>query len=200
MLLFYVLQQYPWYYFSGEGIVISEAGFQNASELQTMSANELSLYFQSRTVREYLSPEGIMIVDVVPYQMIDSNIPMMMQPKQYSAVYSDIKMTGVKCTGLLSFGLLYPTPRPEYTYRLDIFGEDAESLKIHILKHLIRVKEKTTGITAMLVYVSETCDLEQVDKVFEEFGILRYRHSSVNPKLKTRQIYAFEGVGEFSKM
>ena len=139
-----------------------------------------------------------MLVDVVPYKMIDANIPLMMQPRKYMEVYSDIKTTEDSCSGILSFGLVYPISRPQYKYMLDIFGNDYSSLRIHIVKYLLRLKEKTTGVTAMLVYVSETFPLENIDNIFKDFGIFRHPHKSVDNKLKSRQVYAYEGTPQIN--
>ena len=135
-----------------------------------------------------------MLVDVVPYKLIDANIPLMMQPRQYMEVYSDIKQTGDMCSGLLSFGIVYPISSPQYKYMLDIFGTDYESLRLHIVKHLLRLRERTTGVTAMLVYVPESFQLEKLDRIFKEFGVVRHPHKSIDGKLKSRQVYAYEGA------
>ena len=133
-----------------------------------------------------------MLVDVVPYQMIDANIPFIMQPRQYMEVYSDIRIDGDNCSGLLSFGLVFPIARPQYKYMLDIFGTDYDSLRRHIVKHLLRLNEKTTGITAMLIYVSDQFDIQKIDDVMNGFGISRHPHKS--RELMSRQVYAYEGV------
>ena len=135
-----------------------------------------------------------MLVDVVPYKMIKANIPLMMQPRQYMEAYSDIDQTGDLCSGLLSFGLVYPIAKPQYKYMLDIFGTDYKSLRLHIVKHLVRLKEKTTGVTAMLVYVSEDFPLDKLDGIFADFGISRHPHTSIDKTLKSRQIHAYEGI------
>ena len=135
-----------------------------------------------------------MLVDVVPYKMIDANIPYIMQPKQYMEVYSDIKQSGDTCSGLLSFGLLFPIARPQYKYIVDIFGTDYASLRLHIVKHLMRLKSNTTGVTAMLIYVSEKFNIQKLDGILIEFGISRHPHES--KELPSRQVYAFEGIEE----
>ena len=135
-----------------------------------------------------------MLVDVVPYKMMDANIPYIMQPKQYMEVYSDIKQSGDTCSGLLSFGLLFPIARPHYKYMVDLFGTDYDSLRLHVVKHLIRLKRNTTGVTAMLIYVSDKFNIQSLDDIMAEFGISRHPHES--KELPSRQVYAFEGVEE----
>ena len=135
-----------------------------------------------------------MLIDVVPYKMIDANIPFMMQPRQYMEVYSNIRISGDTCSGLLSFGLLFPIARPQYKYMLDIFGTDYESLKRHIVKHLLRLKRDTTGVTAMLIYVSNEFNVKKLDDVMTEFGISRQPQES--QELQSRQVYAFEGIAD----
>ena len=120
----------------------------------------------------------------------------MLQPKEFTVAYSDIKEEHGQWTGLLSFGLVFSVPKPQYKYVLNIFGTDTSSVRLHIIKHLIRLKEKTKGVTTMLVYVPEKFDLNCIDVVFEEFGIARKPHHSVYPGLKSSQIYAYEYIDQ----
>ena len=189
---FFLFQQFPMYYLAGQGLIFSEEDVIATTTLRSMSDLQLSLHFTSKVLRDYICPEGRMIVEDVPYKIMDTNIRFMRQPNDYSAIYSDIKVEPGRCSGLLSFGHVYPTALPQYRYGLDLFGKDTTTLRIHIVKHLIRLKECTKGVTAMVVHVPEAFDLEKVDMVFEEFGISRRPHS--DPKLKSRQLYAFEGL------
>ena len=154
------------YYFAGQGLSFSEKDQLYASKLKAITDLHLSLYFKSKVICDYIGPEGRLIVDLVPYKLTDVNIPLMTEPKEYSVIYSDIHEDRGHCSGLLSVGMVYPVPRPQHKYSLEIFGKDVASLRLHIIKHLMRVKEKTTGMTAMLVYVPVTFDLETVDAVF----------------------------------
>ena len=83
-----------------------------------------------------------MIVDADPYKMIHRNIQSIRGPKEFKSIYSDIKSDTDKCTGLLSVESVFPIPHPQYKYMLDILGSDTSSLKTHIVKHLIRLKEE----------------------------------------------------------
>ena len=68
-----------WSIFAGQGIISTDSDIRDTSHLQIISDSHLSAYFKSKTVRDYLAPEGRMLVDVVPYKMMDTNIPFMMQ-------------------------------------------------------------------------------------------------------------------------
>ena len=153
---------------------------------------EMTEYFISQPVREYLSKEGRMIVDGVPYRMIRANIKAMREPQAFTTIYSDIKQTNGVCSGLLSFGLVCAIRSPQYKYVIDIFGTDLCSLRTHIMRHLFRLKDKTKGVTVLLVFVPMEIDVEHLDAVFEEFGASRQPYKSNDPNLKTRQIYAYE--------
>ena len=183
------------YYFAGQGLRFLDEDIRNTNRLNIVSDIQLSQYFKSKEISQYISPGGRLIVDAVPYKLIEANIQSMVQPREFTVVYSDIKEEADKCSGLLSFGLVFPTPQPQYKYVLDMFGSDTKSLRIHIVKHLLRLREKTDGVTAMLVFVPEELDIRLVDTVFEEYGITRHPHKSANPRLKSKQLYAFEGIG-----
>ena len=190
------LQQFPIYYLAGQGLMFTEPERHEASMLKTVSDIHLSLYFKSRVIRDYLSPEGRLLVDAVPYRMIDANIPFMIQPEKYTAIYSDLKVHGGGCSGLLSFGLVFPIRRPQFNYVLNIFGSDTSTLRTHIVKHLLRLKDRTKEVTALVVFVPKSFDLHEVDKVFEDFGISRRPHKSAYQQLKSNQIYAYEIIGQ----
>ena len=174
--------------------MFKDTDIKEASQLPTISESNLSKYFKSKAMCDYLAPEGRMLIDVVPYKMIDANISFMMQPRQYMEVYSDVNQSEDTYSGLLSFGLLFPIARPQYKYMVDLFGTDYQSLRSHIVKHLMRLKRETTGVTALLIYVSDEFDVKKLDDLMSEFGITRHPHES--KELPSRQVYAFEGVKE----
>ena len=139
-----------------------------------------------------------MIVDGVPYRMISANIQAMREPKAFTTIYSNIKHSDGVCAGLLSFGLVCPIPKPEYKYVIDLFGTDHSSLRTHIMRHLLRLKEKTKGVTALLVFVPKEFDILYLDAVLERFGVSRQPYVSKDPKLNTRQVYAYEGAERYN--
>ena len=178
---------------AGQGFKFTTEDISHAVRLSTVSDMNLSLSFKSKSTREYIAPSGRMLVDLVPYDMADFNIKSMQEPKEYKVIYSNIRVHGSLYSGLLSIGTVFPISNPQYKYMLDIFGSDKASLRTHLIKHLMRLKDKTNGVTAVLVYLPDDFDLDMVDALFDEFGINRKPYKSVkSPKLKSQQLYAFE--------
>ena len=169
---------------------------RTASRLSIVSDTQLAIYCKSNEICDYIASKNTLLVDAVPYKMIESNVQSMMQPRKYTTVFSDIRETNGSCFGLLSFGIVFPIPKPQYKYILDIFGTDNASLKAHINRHLVRLKEKTTGVTSLYVLVPEEIDIVHVDSILEEHGIVRPTYKSDNPKLKSKYVFAFEGMGQ----
>ena len=95
-----------------------------------------------------------MILDLVPLEMIDSNIVCMIGTKPYTTVFSDIRVEGDVRSGLLSFGTLLQD-KVELNFHLDIFGMDANTLKHHIVKHLLEIRSKVKDIVRIIAMVEE---------------------------------------------
>ena len=169
---------------------------RTASRLSIVTETQLAMYCKSNEICNYISSKNTLLVDAVPYKMIESNVQSMMEPRKYTTVFSDLRETNGSCSGLLSFGIVFPIPKPHYKYILDIFGTDSASLKAHINRHLMRLKEKTTGVTSLYVLVPEEIDIDHVDLILEEHGIVRPTYKSDNPKLKSKYVFAFEGIGQ----
>ena len=164
-----------------------------AMELRTVIEADISTYFSSEKTKDYISAEGHMIIDMVPLRMMPSNIPYMTGPKGFTAVYSDIRIEDDQCRGLLSFGTVFPVKKPPFHYNLDIFGSDTLTLKEHIVRHLMFMRPKITGVVGILAMVQEDFDMQHLDKVFEDFGVKRkIWYDSTFPNLKYSQLFLFE--------
>ena len=174
-------------------LALTEADIQRAKHLDMVSEETLSQYFRSQEIKDYLSPQGRMIVDLVPLQMIDSNIVYMKGPQGYTMVYADIRSESGICSGLLSFGTVFEDQRSKFHCNLDVFGTDTNSLKQHIVRHVIDMRSKLKGIARIMVMISEEFNLEKIDSVFKEFGIQRtIWNSSVYPHLRYSKIFLYE--------
>ena len=191
----------PLYCMDVHKITLGELDIQQAMRLTTATDTHLARYFKSHDISKYISPQGRMIVDMVPLKMISSNIRFMKGPEGYTSVFSDIRMENDKCAGLLSFGTVFPIPRPPFHCNLDIFGSDTKTLKQHILRHLMVMQGKVKGEVAILVMVQEDFDMDKLDGVFEDFGIKRkIWYDSTYPTLRYSQLYLYERDAHVSKL
>ena len=173
---------------------LSEADIQRTNQLTVVSEETLSQYFRSPRIKDYLCPHGRMIVDLVPLKMIDSNIIYMKGTKPYTAVFTDIRDESGICSGLLSFGTVFQDKRSNFHYNLDIFGTNTNTLKQHIVMHVLEMRSKVKkGVARFMAMVEEEFNLQSLDSVFGEFGVHRaVWYSSVYPHLKYTKIFLYE--------
>ena len=173
--------------------MLSETEIQKADQLSIVTEEILSQYFKSQKIKDYLCPHGRMILDLVPLEMIDSNITYMIGTKPYTAVFSDIRVEGGVCSGLLSFGTLLQDKESNFHFNLDIFGTDTNTLKHHIVKHLLEMRAKVKGIVRIMAMIEEEFNLQYLASVFGDFGVQRaVWYSSVYPHLKYTKIFLYE--------
>ena len=190
----------PLYCVNVPNTVLSDLDKSGAMNLKTVTEADISIYFSSEKIRTYISPEGHMIIDMVPLRMIPSNIRYMTGPKGYTAVYSDIRIENDKCRGLLSFGTVFPVINPPFHYNLDIFGSDTSTLKEHLVRHLMFMQPKVTDVVGVMPMVQEDFDMQELDKVFEDFGVQRkIWYDSTYPTLKYSQLFLFENDAQVER-
>lgn len=193
MLFFYFQIDYL-YTFDPAKIRLYNADIENAADLTSVSDSLLSSFVSSTTVSEYLFPEKRIIVDFVPLRLMQSNIELT-GPKNFTEVYSDLLIEDKSgaCKGLLSFGTCYRIQALPYRYEIDLYGADMNRFRTHIVKHLLRLKERVTGITAVALFLEDSFSSETVDKLLTEFGgTKRQTHdSTTSDKYYTHQ-YLYE--------
>ena len=183
----------PLYCVDVPNTVISDSDQSGAMTLQAATEADISSYFSSEKIRTYLSAEGHMIIDMVPLRMIQSNIKYMTGPKGLTAIYTDLRIENDQCRGLLSFGTVFPVINPPFHYNLDIFGSDTSTLKEHIVRHLMFMQPKVTDVVGVLIMAQEDFDMQQLDKVFEDFGVQRkIWFDSTYPTLKYSKLFLYE--------
>lgn len=158
------------YFFESDGIHLCESDEDTTKGLAAASADVLTTYIHSEALSKYLFPHGRVIVDFVPFRLIDSNVPFMTEPSKFLEVFSDVRTEADAYKGLLSFGSIYKVKAVPYKYSLDIYGTDCNSLKVHLVKHLMRMKQKATGTTAFVVTLNETFRSEIVEEILKQLG------------------------------
>lgn len=94
----------------------------------------------------------------------------MTEPSEFLEVFSDMRTEADTYKGLLSFGSIYKVKAVPYKYSLDVYGTDSNSLKIHLVKHLMRMKQKATGTTVFVVTVDENFRSEIVEEILRQLG------------------------------
>ena len=167
------------------------------SDLDEVSDAELSRLFQSSEISRYLSLQGRLVVNIVPFKFKPSNISIIRSPEGFTNVYSDIRRDGRGCAGLLSIGTHFKVKNPKYKYVLDIFGTDTCSLGKHLVKHFTILRDEIKEATALLIYVQKEFDFSKLSTICERFGLQRLLSGdSVGSKLEFSQLFVFKGLDE----
>ena len=134
----------------------------------------LTEYFSTEAIKNYLFPEGRMLVNTVPYRLMRENIPLIMDKSGFTEILSDVVLgnNNNKCTGLLTVGTIYPVKRPKFAYNIEIYGDCVISLDAHIACHLERIANKAYGRVSIHVVVGDKVSRTQVDKVMLQYGVV----------------------------
>ena len=157
-------------------------GDTSAEELgciKDISDNELSTYITSPGISTHLFPSDRIIVNFVPFRLIDTNIQFMRGPMKFTKVFSDIRTTSDGYEGLLSFGILYEVQVVPYRYEINMFGSDLRSFKAHVVKHLERLKDTAHGSSHVVVALDERFPPDMVKSVFKDLGGLQQKHPTI---------------------
>ena len=130
-------------------------------------------YIRSKTISQYLFPKDRIVVNSVPYRVLESNIPLLKEQGDMTVILSDVNTNSSSPQGILSIGTIFPVRNPSYAFNIEIYGSDYPSIRAHIVKHLIRLKDIRPKLTSVYVFVDEDFPFAVVDKIFLEFGISR---------------------------
>ena len=141
-------------------------------ELEIVSPEVLRACLQSENTKSTLFPGGRININSLPYQLLDSNLPLVMNDSHTTA-FSHLDLKSGSCKGLLSFGTLYRVQKFSFQYNVDIYGSDRDSERLHMLRHLAELKRKATGSVCVLFPFQKELSPEDVDKIFLEFGCKR---------------------------
>ena len=159
-----------------ESIDLKESDVKEAGSLCPLSPEDLSSQFLSEEDRnyEYLAPKGITCIDRVPIKLQEDNIAYIIGHDDSTSTFSDMKSESGTYRGLVSRGTSYKAPgttEAEYVYILDILGSDTTTLRKHIAKHLLKIKENVKGPTQLMVFFQEDFDYNVILSAFTVCGI-----------------------------
>ena len=160
------------YFIDQKSIKLKDSDMNSAMKLTEVSDESFVSYIESQEISKYLFPHDRIIVNWIPFMVTKSNIPLMKSFK-FTNVYSDVSIESGSCEGLLSTGTLYPVKEPSFLLNLEIYGRSWQSLRSHLVRHLMVLKEKTTGITNVLLFSDGGCPPEKIMEVFLELGSSR---------------------------
>ena len=166
-------QNYLEYNLHVQNINIKENDVHTARMLSPVSPDHLSLHFRS-TDQHYLAPSGLACIFWVPLKLQEENIAFIIGQDNSTVTFCDVEHKSGSTCGLLSRGTVYATTgstKFQHVYVVDILGLDASTLKIHITKHLLHVKEQAKGSVQFCINFQEDFDYDMIISTLNDFDI-----------------------------
>ena len=166
-------QNYLRYTLPVQNINIKEHDVHTARTLSPASPDQLSLHFRS-TDRHYLAPNGLACIFWVPMKLQEENIAFIIGQDNTTVTFCDVEHKTLSTCGLMSRGTMYATTgstKYQYVYLVDILGLDASSLKKHVAKHLLHVKEQIKGCVHFCVHFQDDIDYELIISTLNDFDV-----------------------------
>ena len=160
-------------------MLLDDTSAGKLSCIRNISDSELSTYITSNKISKYLFPSDRLIVNFVPFRLIETNVKLIRDPMKFTEIFSDLSTENDSCSGLLSFGIVYPIEAVPYRYEINMFGADLGSFNAHIIKHLQRLKNTSRGCSIVVVVLDERFPSAMVNSVLQDFGGLKQTHPSV---------------------
>ena len=138
----------------------------------------LAPYFQSMSISSYLFPSNRIVVDIVPYQLMESNLALMNEYSgTHTAVFSDVRVENGTVRGLLSFGTVFRTQKVSFVYSIEMYGTDAVSIQRHITRHLSALQQNTCGSVCLMVFVQNDFPQKVADELCLKYGMSRVNYT-----------------------
>ncbi|KAK3577190.1 hypothetical protein CHS0354_037530 [Potamilus streckersoni] len=158
------------------------SGLLNTLPNKNVSVLEVKAYFDTEAIRKYLFPQDRMIVGLVPYRLLSSNLALL--DKKNIVCVSDVKVDDEIVSGLLSIATFYKVSRPGYAYVLELYGTDMNSVRYHLLSHLDFIAKTLDDVVYILFFVDKQCQQEKISDVSAECGLVNWIDSDYKTTLE----------------
>ena len=142
-------------------ITLQSNDIKLAGSLHNLPYGRLSSNLQLEETRKYLAPNGRLFIQVVPLKVEKDNTEHIIGHDDSTVTYYDVMVENGTHRGLMSRGILYKTAENasfQNVYLLDIVGSDMRSIRMHLAKHVLRIKQNAQGKTKLFICSSEDFD------------------------------------------
>ena len=157
-----------------ENIHIQERDMAAVDTVLPIAFNDVAKYINSEDLRNYLFPYKRILVDMVPYKLMESNTIRMQEISgEHTRVFSDVTDGKNGAKGILSFGTLFKAQKVSYVYGIEIYGTDIDSIRKHILKHVSALKENASGSVCIMFFIQENIPGNAIKDICLDFTMER---------------------------
>ena len=155
-LAFFLLQSNLVYILHQENKKIQEPDIAAADTVLPIAFDDVAKYINTECIRNYLFPYNRILVDMVPYKLLNSNTTRMQEISgEHTRVFSDVTDGNNGTKGILSFGTLFKAQKVSFVSGIEIYGTDIDSIRKHIIKHMLALKKSTSGSVFMMFFIQE---------------------------------------------
>ena len=157
-----------------ENIHIQKRDMANVDTVLPLVFNDVAKYINSEDLRNYLFPYKRILVDMVPYKLMESNtIRMQDISGEHTRVFSDVTDENKGAKGILSFGTLFKAQKVSYVYGIEIYGTDIDSIRKHIAKHISTMMENASGSVCIMFFIQENIPGNAINDICLDFAMER---------------------------
>ncbi|MEW8547764.1 MAG: hypothetical protein AB2693_30010 [Candidatus Thiodiazotropha sp.] len=133
------------------------------------------------------------MVDYTPYKLVETNVSLMKQTSSnHTEAFSDVRFENGSVRGSLSFCSVFKAQTVSYVYNIEIYGNDPPSVRLHIMKHLMVLKQKMEGSVCFMVIAQEGFPLDIIDDTCREYGLTRVNQGQKHSKWQFKKESLFE--------
>ena len=156
---------------------IQEPEVAAADTVLHIAFDDVAKFFKSNGLSNYLFPYNRILVDMVPYKLIESNTIRMEEISgEHTRVFSDVTDGNNGTKGILSFGTLFKAQKVSYVYGIEIYRTDIDSIRKHIAKHILALKENTSGSVCIMFFLQENVPANVINDMCLDFAMERVNY------------------------
>ena len=192
--LFFLLQSNLVYILHQENKKIQESDVAAADTVLPIAFGDVAKYINTEGIRNYLFPYKRILVDMVPYKLMESNTTRMQELSgEHTRVFSDVTDGNDGTKGILSFGTLFKAQKVSYVYGIEIYGTDIDSIRKHIIKHMLALKKSTSGSVFMMFFIQENLPGNALNNACFQFAMESVNYPGTKyPKWNFQNTYLIE--------
>ena len=160
-----------------ENKTIQEPDVAGADTVFPIVFDDVAKFFKSNGLSNYLFPYNRISVDMVPYKLMESNTIRMQEISgEHTRVFSDVTDGKNGAKGILSFGTLFKAQKVYHVYGIEIYGTDIDSIRKHIAKHILALKENTSGSVCIMFFLQENVPADVINDMCLDFAMERVNY------------------------
>ena len=157
-----------------EKLQLSHSDIATTNDVLKIPFDDLVTYFRSNEVSSYLFPSNRIMVDIVPYKLMASNIDIMKGASgEHTTVFTDVRIDNGSARGVLSFGTLFKAQKVSYVYGIEFYGTDVISAQRHMARHMSDLQQKATGEICLMMFVQNDFPQKIADEICLKYGMQR---------------------------